>query len=321
MKNLEIFPKFLERFKYPQKINNTVNFVPRQTLSIKVNDRELYISLICDDNFDVKVVLLDENNNIIDQILNLDGDQASITKFQNNLYVFSENKAYIYDIDNLKDNPAIIFLGNLGFQCVCANENNIFAYSTIKDKVIKYDKDLVVMQEYINPYSTENLHVSLELACNQETYFAIPIMTPQEEQYIFMKRFIEYYTNAKIAEQNDKINSCSYNKDENTLYISMYNIIWIIKNGVDYSYLYFKDNAITSSFYDNDIKKIIINFGGEKGNHMNGSIIKLSDNEIKEKSISVNKDSSTFQYFENMLESFDDSIVDSPDKKASTQSK
>ena len=82
----------------------------------------------------------------------------------------------------------------------------------------------------------------------------------------------------------------------------MYNIIWIIKNGTEFSYLYFRDNAMTSVFYDNDIKKLIVNFGGAKGRHLNGSIIKLTNDEINEKAIPLTDISSTFQYSENIGE-------------------
>lgn len=301
MSDLEKLFKLVEKVKYFKKSNN-VNFVPRQTLSVNIGNVEYYISLICDDNFQVQVLLLDENNNLIQKLLELDDDKVSIVKLQNKLYVFADNYAYIYDINNLKANPLKMFLGSLDLQGICANKNNIFAYSISKDKIIKYDQNLISMEEYENPYSKENIRVSLRLACNEETFFSIPIMAPKEEQYILMKKFMEYYVGSEIAKQNDQIHSCSFNYDENTLYISMYNIVWIIKNGTEFSYLYFRDNAMTSVFYDNDIKKLIVNFGGLKGRHINGSIIKLTNDEINEKAIPLTDISSTFQYSKNINE-------------------
>ena len=190
MSDLEKLFKLVEKVKYLKK-SNDVNFVPRETLSVNINNVKYYISLICDDDFLVQVVLLDENNNLIQKLLKLDGDKASIAKLHNKLYVFTDNYAYIYDINNLKANPLKMFLGNIDLQGVCANKNNIFAYSISKDKIIKYDQNLISMEEYENPYSKDNIRVSLSLACNEETFFSIPIMVPKEEQYILMKRFME----------------------------------------------------------------------------------------------------------------------------------
>lgn len=287
MNKLEKLHNLVERIKKTMISKNNVNFIPRQTLSVNINNQTYYISLICDDNFQVQVVMLDEQNNIINKILDIEGDRASITIMQNFLYVFTANEVCICDINNLNASPTVLNLGNLDIQGVCSNQNNIFAYSIAKDRIIKYDKNLMPVQEYENPYSKEKPRVSIELACNQENFFSIPIMLPTEEQYISMKIALATYLGKEEAELNDSIHSCSYNDAENTLYISMYNIILIIKGGTEFSYLYFKDNAITTSFYDNNIKQLIINFGGTKGNHVVGSIIKLSDREIKEKAKNI----------------------------------
>lgn len=280
-----------------------MSFIPRQTLSVNINNETYYISLICDNNFQGQVVLLDENNNVIYKISEIDGDRASIVKLQNSLYVFTDNTAYIYDVNHLKTQPTKLFLGNLDLQGICSNQNNIFAYSIAKDKIIKYDKNLLQVHEYENLYSKGNLRISVELACNENEFFSIPIMVPTEEQYVLMKKFMEYYVGTEIARQNDQIHSCSFNIDENTLYISMNDLIWVIKDGIEFSYLHFKDSAMTTVFYDNDIKKLIVNFGGTKDNHVIGYITKLSDSEIKESVIPLNNISQTFQYSKNLNES------------------
>ncbi len=277
-----------------------MNFIPRQTISAKINNQNYYISLICDNNFQVQVVVLNENNNVIYKILDIDGDKADITKIHNNLYVFTNNIAYIYDINNLKKQPIKVFLGNLNLQGVCSNQNAIFAYSITKGKIIKYDKNLLIVQEYENPYSSDNIQPSLNLTCNEKDFFSIPIRAQTEEQYILMKMIIADYLDPEIAHQNDQINSCSFNINDNTLYISMYNLILIIKNQIEFSYLYFKDRAIATIFYDNDIKKLIINFGGINKNRLIGSVIKLSDTEIKERAIPLNYISGTYQFLENL---------------------
>lgn len=300
MNELEILRKISEKIKSLKKSNNSMNFIPRQTISININNEKYYISLICDENWRVQVVVLDENNNIVYKILELDGDRASITKLQNNLYVFTDSIAYIFDINNFETEPLTVNLGNLDLQGISANDNNIFAYSIAKDKIIKYNKNLIPVEEYENHYSNEKIRVSVELACNQETFFSIPIMVPTEEQYMLMKRFIQYYINSKISAENDQIHSCSFNNEENTLYITMYNLIWVIKNETEFSYLYFKDKAITTALYDNDLKKLIINFGGTKGNHLSGSIVELSNDEIKKKAIQLTNISSTFKYSKNL---------------------
>lgn len=285
MNNIEILNKMVEKLKKMKMSTSNMNFIPRQTISVNINDKIYYISLICDNKFQVQVAILDESNNVIDKILELDGDKASITKLQNNLYVFTDNVAYIYDMNHLKENPTKIFLGNLDLQGICSNQENIFAYSITKDSIIKYDPNLLPIQEYKNPYSKGNLRVSLSLACNEQNFFSIPLMAPTEEQHIFMKKWMEHYINPTIAYNNDQIHSCSFNTGDNTLYISMYDLIWIIKDGVEFSYLYYKNSAITSVFYDNEISKLIINFGQTKGNNVIGNIMKLSDEEIKENAI------------------------------------
>lgn len=300
MNELEIFRNLSKKIESLKKSNYNINFIPRQTISININNEKYYISLICDKNWQVQVVILDKNNNIVYKILELDGDRASITKLQNNLYVFTDSIAYIFDINNFKIEPLTVNLGNLDLQGISANDNNIFAYSIAKDRIIKYDKNLVPIEEYENRYSNKKIRMSLELACNQETFFSIPMMVPTEEQYLLMKKFIQYYINSKISEENDQIHSCSFNNDENTLYITMYNLIWVIKNETEFSYLYFKDKAITTALYDNDLKKLIINFGSTKGNHLSGSIVELSNDEIKKKAIKLTSISSTFKYSKNL---------------------
>lgn len=300
MSDIEILNKIVRKLKKLNRSSNSVDFIPRQTLSIKINNENYYISLICNNNFQVQVVVLDENNNVVYKILDIDDDKASIIKLHNNLYVFTNNNAYIYDINNLKAQPIKVFLGNLDLQGICSNQNSIFAYSITKDKIIKYDKDLLIVQEYQNLYSRDNLRISLNLACNEKEFFSIPIMVPTEEQYVLMKKFMEHYINPEVAQQNDQIHSCSFNIDDNTLYISMYDLILIIKDGIEFSYLYFKDGAMTTTFYDNDLKKLIINFGEIKGKCIMGSITKLSDSEINEKAIPLNYIEGTFQHLENL---------------------
>lgn len=127
----------------------------------------------------------------------------------------------------------------------------------------------------------------MSITCNKETFFTIPIAPSNEDEYLSIKEFMAQHINPDIAKQNDYINSCSFNYDENTLYMSMYNMIWIIRNGNEYSYLYFKDKGITSIYYDNDIKRLIINFGGTNTELFKGFISTLSDEEIKERKIDM----------------------------------
>ncbi len=264
---------------YKLKKLNNVNFLPRQTISVNIDSKIYYVSLIADENFQVKVVLLSEDNKILREILTLDNDKADIVKLQNKLYVFSCDTAYIFNINNLNEKPIIKFLDACNIQKVCANNKNIFAYSIEKDKIIMYDPDLNPINFYDNKFSKGNIHSSLSLACNDFTFFSIPLMPYKEKQYINMKSIMAQYVGSQIASENDQIHSCTFNKDENTLYISMYNLIWIIKDGKEFSYLYFKNFPMTTIFYDNDIKRLIVNFAeiGEK--NINGSIIKLSNDE------------------------------------------
>ena len=158
-----------------------------------------------------------------------------------------------------------------------------------------YDQDLNSIQFYDNQFSKENIRLSLSLACNDFTFFAIPFLPPKEKQYINMKTIMEQYVGSQIASENDQIHSCTFNKYENTLYISMYNLIWIIKDGTEFSYLYFKDSPMTTIFYDNDIKRLIVNFAQINGNNINGSIIKLSNDEIKTREIKLNNPALEFK--------------------------
>lgn len=299
MNELEIFHNIAQKIKNLKK-TNTMNFIPRQTISVNIDDEKYYISLICDENYEVKAILLDEKNNIIYEILSLDSERASIVKLKKKLYVFTDSRAHIFDINNLKAEPITVFLGNLDIQSVSANDDNIFAYSIVKDKIIKYGENLVPLEEYNNYYSSNYIRVSIELTCNHETFFSIPIMVPTEEQYLLMKSFIKHYINSSVSEENDQIHSCSFNDDENILYITMYNLIWIIKNGTEFSYLYFKDKVITTALYDNESKGLIINFSGTKNNHFNGSIIELSNDEIKKMATPLANVSSVFKYSKNL---------------------
>ena len=45
---------------------------------------------------------------------------------------------------------------------------------------------------------------------------------------------------------------------------------------------------MTTIFYDNDIKRLIVNFAQINKNNIKGSIIKLSNNEIKTREIKLN---------------------------------
>lgn len=74
----------------------------------------------------------------------------------------------------------------------------------------------------------------MELACSDSSFFN-SYLVPNEEQYFLMKKFLVEHMSSEIAKSNDQIHSCSFN------------------SGVDFSYLYFKDSAITTAFYDNDI--------------------------------------------------------------------
>lgn len=295
MNELEKLLKLFNKYKK----SNHVNFNPRQTLSVKINNINYYVCLMCNNNFETQVVLLDENNNLIQNILKTEG-KTEITKLQNKLYIFKDDYAYIYDINNLKDNPKQIFLGDFDIQGICSNEKNIFAYSIKKDNIIEYDQDLNIIEIYKNPYSKENARVSLNLACNKEKFFSIPIMSVEKEQYFLMKNYM-YNIKKDLVEQNDLIHSCTFNYDGNTLYISMCNVIWIIKDGNEFSYLHFKNSNITTVFYDNDIKKLIINLVEIKNNQFNGNIIKLTDDEINRNSIQISNDHKMFEYSENLI--------------------
>ncbi len=220
--------------------NKNTRFIPRQTFSVNIDGLEYYISLISDDNFQVKVVLLDSNNSIIDTILELDTENASIVKLQEKLYTITDRSVYIHDIKNLNATPKVKSLGNLNLQGVCSNSNFIYAYSIERDKVIKYDENMVPIQEYENKYSKDNCKVPVELTCNEATFFSIPILESKEEQYMLRKFLIAHYVDSDVAESNTLIHSCGFNNDDNTLYIAMSNIIWIIKDGTEFSYLHKK---------------------------------------------------------------------------------
>lgn len=283
-------------------VKKDMDVVPSQTISIEINEKNYYISLVCDDNFELHVVLLDENNNKVSNILDVDGDRASIVKLRNKLYTFTDNLVFIHDINNLNLEPLKLYLGKLDLQSVCANRESIYAYSIGCDNIRKYDENLNEVEEYENYYSKGNLRVPLVLTCSDRTFFSIPIMVPNEDQYFLMKEFMAHHLGSEIAKQNDQIHSCSFNCSDNILYISMYNIVLMIKDGVDFSYLYFKNSAITTTYYDNDINKLIINFGGIKGNHVCGSILKLNQEEIKKNAIPLANISSKFNYNEGPID-------------------
>ena len=160
MNKLEKFHNLVEIIKKTKISKSNVNFIPRQTLSININNQTYYISLICDDSFQLPVVILDNQFNIVNKLLDIEGDRASITIMQNFLYIFTDNKVSMYDINNLSNFPTILGLGNLNIQSICSNQNNIFAYSLAKDKIIKYDKNIFPVEEYENPYS-KKLFISL----------------------------------------------------------------------------------------------------------------------------------------------------------------
>ena len=309
MEKIKKIPGILDKINALRKSNNNSKnsrFIPRQTFSVNINGVEYYISLICcDNNFDVKVVLLDSNNSIVSTILELDTEGAYIVKLKNKLYVITDNhlskgnKVYIYDITNLKANPKIEYLCKENLTAACANKNSIYAYSSNRDKIIKYNEDMIPIQEYNNRYSKDNIWIPVELACNEETFFSIPSKPSTAEQFEWVERFMEYYVSADLKDPNEMIHSCSFNNDDNTLYISMSNIIWIVKNGTEFSYIKLKDRTMTKTFYDNDIKKLILNLGGTKGKHVFGEIRRLSDKEIQEKAIRLADFSSSSKYSNN----------------------
>ena len=126
MNNLKIFDKLLNLLN-SNSTDKLTHYVPRQTLGVTINNEKYYISLICDDKWQVQVVLMDLNHNILDKIIDIKGDVASIAKMRDKLYVFTRNTAYILDINNLKEKPKEVYLGDFDFQGICANENNIFS--------------------------------------------------------------------------------------------------------------------------------------------------------------------------------------------------
>lgn len=286
MKNIEKLGQIADKLKkLKNSSNDNVDFIPRQTISVNINSKRYYMSLIADDDFQVKVVLLDDDNNVLQEILSIEGDRGDITKIKNMLYVFTDDDAYIYDVNNLDANPLIRDLHGYDIQGVCANDQNIFAYSINIDKIIMFDPYLNPEHFYDNVYSKENSRSSLKLTCNDSTFFSIPFLPSREEEYVMMKAMIAEAVGSKIADENDIFNSCAYDKDENILYISMDNLVWRIKDGTEFSYLYFKNRNMTTLFYDNDIKRLIVNFGGHSGRHVNGSIVKLSNDDIKERAV------------------------------------
>ena len=152
-------------------VKKDMDVVPRETISVEMNQVSYYISLVCDDNFELHVVLLDENNNKISNILDVNGDRASIVKLRNSLYTFTDNLVFIHDINNLNLDPLKVSLGKLDLQSVCANKESIYAYSIDCDNIRKYDESLNKVEEYENYYSRGNLRVLLVLTCSDRTFF------------------------------------------------------------------------------------------------------------------------------------------------------
>ena len=299
MKDIKIFQKLSEIISGNKEKMNEVNFVPRVTIPVIVDNKRMFVGLICDDNFKVKVVLLDENFNINFEIMEFKVDNVSIAKLKDKIYAFTDRMAYICDINDLSKQPKEVYLGKLDIQGITSNDNFIYVYSIERDKIIKYDENLNVVEEYDNRFSTPTLRLSLKLACNNDTFFSIPIMVPNQEQYIKMQEFIGNNINRRVGEANTMISSCSFNNKDNTLYISMYNIIWVIKDGKEFSYIHFKDKGITSVMYDNDLDELIVNFGGKKGIHVCGSVLKLPADEISSRLIPLDNVKNAFLFSSN----------------------
>ena len=191
------------------KFKNNLDFVPRQTLSVKIDDKQYYVSLICNNSFEVKLVLLDEFDNVIENIFEFESDKVNMVKGNGKLYLFTEGKCYIFDINNLKSKPEEIYLGNLNIQSVCSNQNYIYAYSIENDCIIQYDYNLITINEYKNLHSKEKSRLSVNLTCNEDTFISLPIMT--RDQYDFIRCKILGYIGINDPESNRLINSISYN--------------------------------------------------------------------------------------------------------------
>lgn len=56
--------KLLKLFAKKKKASQ-VNFVPRETISVSINNNLYYVCVTCDENYQVKIILLDENYNIM----------------------------------------------------------------------------------------------------------------------------------------------------------------------------------------------------------------------------------------------------------------
>ncbi len=270
-------------FKNKQK----KNYVIRESLLLSDKTEGVYLSLICYlDTFDVCVVLLNSELNVVKKVLKVD-ENSHITKVINNYFVFTikDGIDVVYVYDEFFNLLTKVPLGKLGISSVCSNDTNIYAYSDNRNEVILFDDELQVLSNVLNKFSInkENSQVNkgVVLTCSSDDFFSIPRFIPEtEEQYMQYKRIIDTVTKETKSTGNDFINSCAFDDFEKLLYIAMNNIIFVIDENFQIDYMSFKGYNITSCYYDNSQQMLVVNSVDRKNNPI---IMTLNNSMIKEK--------------------------------------
>lgn len=271
MGKITIFDKLFDKMK-GDKIEYNLDFVPRQAIPIFIEGKKYFASVICDDEYKVSVVILDSNQNIVKKLMDVNVLSAYLGKIDDKLYVFNGDKAYIYDINNIKERPKERPIGDINIGSIASSENYIFVYSTELNKIFKFDRDLNPIAVLDNRFTTNNMHLSVQLTTNNDNFFSLPTGLGSEEFYMMRRGFLAKYFNRKIAESNIFIDGCAFNEKDNTLYISMANIIIVIKDGEECGYIPFK-TGLAHVTYDNNLNEMILCYAStDKHGHLLGKI-------------------------------------------------
>ena len=279
MGKITIFDKLFDKMK-GDKIEYNLNFVPRQAIPIFIEGKKYFVSVICDDEYKVSVVILDSNQIIVKKLMDVKVLSAYLGKIDDKLYVFNGDKAYIYDINNIKERPKERPIGDINIGSIASSENYIFVYSTELNKIFKFDRDLNPVAVFDNRFSTKDMHLGVQLTSNNDNFFSLPTGFTSEEFYMIRKSFLTKYFSRKIAETNLYIDHVAFNEKENTLYIGMSHIIIVVKDGKEYGYIPFK-TGLANMTYDNNLNEMILCYAStDKHGHLLGKINEISNEEL-----------------------------------------
>lgn len=262
-----------------------LNYWPIGAMLVKSNKKQYIVTIVTNNNCNHEVVLSNLNGNFEKVLLSAKNATVKIAKDSENFYIVCSRgkNSIIYKFANRSLTLQLTRnLEDVDIESVTADNYYLYLSDSKNGLIYKLDKSLFTI-DFIDTKDYDNGDITWakeRITATNNGYISIG-MPNDKDEFSDIQAFLLEKFPRKVVLDNNQINSITFDKNNNRLFIAFSNFIAIIENNQCNSFLYLKKQIITSIFYDNDINSLIISSANLKKN-FSGYVNVLSDSDIND---------------------------------------